>query len=430
MHVPFQALPRYEEASLALIDLYTSLGMNQEALDMAERARLAAEEGIGEEGAEGVGEGKPEEEVKLHEIFSPLGLQRFQLYRDHDRDDEIVSEFLSPLQAELTAAAQATRRAKLEQKKQHDLAREHNLLSGIPPEMDHDSEQLALEDGEPPRKKGRRRKKKLLSDSVDESQLVDLIETVAKKLVRKKRYEEATKLVRTALDTDLFPHTESEARVKNHETLRFLDVAIRSDYGDHKGAWSSMKLFCLKMPESKKPWCILNKIAIRAGTWNLNHKQLVRQLNKFKDSVPMGVLVAHHCAVAGSFRLALGQYYRAYRSEPDEPLLSLCIGITLLRMAMQKLTPNRHKVVLEAMAFMHQYARLRSAPAESDYNIARAYHQIALYHFAISSYQKVLNRSEAPTELKRSAAVNLSLIYRKSGATGLAAQLLQEYVAV
>jgi len=193
-----------------------------------------------------------------------------------------------------------------------------------------------------------------------------------------------------------------------------------------------MRQYCMKQPFNSLSWCLLNQLAIKAGSWNLNHKQLVRQLHKHKLSVPMTVLVGHHCAVAGSFRLALGEYYRAYRdpTASNDPLVSLCIGTTLLRMAMQKLTPNRHKVVLEAMAFLHQYARLRHAPAESDYNIARAYHQIALYQFAVTSYRKVLDRPEAPKELKRNAAVNLSLIYRKSGAMGLAAQLLRQYVAV
>jgi len=237
--------------------------------------------------------------------------------------------------------------------------------------------------------------------------------------------------VRTALATNIFPASSSDHGSENYkEVLRFLDVSILLKQGKSKEAWESMKKFCYHTPNLVAGWCLLNKLAIRAGTWNLNHKKYVRWTLKNPDSVPMIVLVGHHCAVAGSFRLALGSYYKGYRHMPYEPLLSLCIGITLLRMSMQKLTPNRHKVVLEAMAFLHQYARLREARAESDYNIARAYHQLGINHFAIASYQKVLDNREANTELKRNAAFNLSLIYRKSGAHNIAVQLLREYVSI
>ena len=97
---------------------------------------------------------------------------------------------------------------------------------------------------------------------------------------------------------------------------------------------------------------------------------------------------------------------------------------------MQKLTPNRHKVVVEAMAFMHQYAKHRVAPGEAHYNIARAYHQLGILHLAMESYNRVLKQRDAPHSLKRNAALNLSLIYRKSGANGLAVQLLHDYVTI
>jgi len=254
--------------------------------------------------------------------------------------------------------------------------------------------------------------------------LCKLVVEVAKTLARCGRHSEATKLARAAMGTEIFD-TASQ-----NQMLRFLDVSILWESKMYAEAWQSMRVYCLNQPYNVRAWCLLNKIAIQAGTWNLNHKQLVRQLLRHPESVPMTVLVGHHCAVAGSFRLALGEYYRAFRAMPEDPLISMCIGVTLLRMAMQKLTPNRHKAVLEAMAFLQQYVRLRGVPVESDYNIGRAYHQLGLVHLAIPRYQKVLNASGKVVNLKREAALNLSSIYRHGGANGLAAQMLRDYVSL
>jgi len=76
----WQALPRYEEASLALVELYQHMNMHQEAMEMAESARLANEEATvededeQEERAEGGASGEAAD--RLSEIFSKLGMQR------------------------------------------------------------------------------------------------------------------------------------------------------------------------------------------------------------------------------------------------------------------------------------------------------------------------------------------------------------------
>ena len=159
---------------------------------------------------------------------------------------------------------------------------------------------------------------------------------------------------------------------------------------------------------------------------------------------------------------------------------------------MQKLTPNRHKVVLEAMAFLHQYAKAHTPDAPQKATPRSTAQTLGTPHTAVPQRSRgvglqhraglpsalpeplcdrllpkgptlqrpacdtlatepehrpktsgcgpltpgrvcpwqVLNRHTAPKELQRSAAINLSLIYRRSGATGLASQLLRQYVTV
>lgn len=85
------------------------------------------------------------------------------------------------------------------------------------------------------------------------------------------------------------------------------------------------------------------------------------------------------------------------------------------------------------------------------YNIARAYHHVGLVSLATAYYEKVLSVHEndypipkLPNEnpdlidnqkpgycnLRREAAYNLHLIYKKSGALDLARQVLKDHCSV
>jgi general transcription factor 3C polypeptide 3 (transcription factor C subunit 4) len=91
------------------------------------------------------------------------------------------------------------------------------------------------------------------------------------------------------------------------------------------------------------------------------------------------------------------------------------------------------------------------ASQESLYNIARAYHHVGLVTLAAIYYEKVIaikerdypipkfenenidvNENSKPgyCDLRREAAYNLHLIYKKSGALDLARQVLKDYCSV
>jgi hypothetical protein len=67
------------------------------------------------------------------------------------------------------------------------------------------------------------------------------------------------------------------------------------------------------------------------------------------------VLVGHHCAMTGRHRLALGEYFRAYRRMPSNALLSLLIGCTYLQKVLSRRCPNSHEYVMRAFTFLFQY---------------------------------------------------------------------------
>lgn len=88
---------------------------------------------------------------------------------------------------------------------------------------------------------------------------------------------------------------------------------------------------------------------------------------------------------------------------------------------------------------------------ESLYNIARAYHHVGMVSLATTYYQKVLEirvkdypiptlpsddpdatdtKSPGYCDLRREAAYNLHLIYKKSGALDLARQVLKDHIVL
>jgi general transcription factor 3C polypeptide 3 (transcription factor C subunit 4) len=68
---------------------------------------------------------------------------------------------------------------------------------------------------------------------------------------------------------------------------------------------------------------------------------------------------------------------------------------------------------------------------ESNYNIARAFHQLGLVDLAVPYYQKVLNTTgDSDNSVKQESAYNLSLIYRSSGSLELANQILKEHITI
>lgn len=162
-------------------------------------------------------------------------------------------------------------------------------------------------------------------------------------------------------------------------------------------------------------------------------------LQKHPDSVPLMILVGHSCAMSGSYRLALGEYFKAYREFPNDPMLNLCIGLSYLNLVMNRRAANRHLLVMQAFTFLYKYYALCKGNQEANFNLGRAYHQLGLTHLAVPYYEKVLSlaseeskykKTKPEENLKKEAAYNLSLIYRASGNDALARKMLKEFLVV
>lgn len=150
------------------------------------------------------------------------------------------------------------------------------------------------------------------------------------------------------------------------------------------------------------------------------------------------ILRANYWIVSGTYKYALNDYMRNFRAKPSA-LVALLIGITYMSIAQQKYTTKKHMLISQSISFLNEYAKLREPQAfnEIQYNLGRLYHQFGMCHIAVHYYQQVLTFSNEFIEkyphhldLKREAAYNLHLIYKKSGNRELARKILNDSIVI
>uniref|UniRef100_A0A8D2Q360 General transcription factor IIIC subunit 3 n=1 Tax=Varanus komodoensis TaxID=61221 RepID=A0A8D2Q360_VARKO len=240
------------------------------------------------------------------------------------------------------------------------------------------------------------------------------------------RYKEAELLV----DSSLEYYSFYDDRQKRKELEYFgLSAAILDK--NFRKAYNYIRIMVMEHVNKPQLWNIFNQITMHSQDVR-HHRFCLRLMLKNPDNHALCILNGHNAFVSGSFKHALGQYVQAFRSNPDEPLYSLCIGLTFIHMASQKYVLKRHALIVQGFSFLQRYLSLRGSCQESFYNLGRGLHQLGLVHLAIHYYQKalelpplVLEGIEADqTDLRRDIAFNLSLIYQSSGNIRMARTLL------
>ena len=136
--------------------------------------------------------------------------------------------------------------------------------------------------------------------------------------------------------------------------------------------------------------------------------------------------VAHHCFLSRSYKPAVAEYVRLHEQFPAEPLLLLCVAVSLMQLVMSRANRERGHSALVAFGWLRAYAELADLQ-EASYNTARAYHHLALVQHAVSGYERVLELSRrrrdlqwTARDLSREAAHNLARILCASGNKDLA----------
>ncbi|KAJ8430259.1 hypothetical protein Cgig2_022717 [Carnegiea gigantea] len=167
-----------------------------------------------------------------------------------------------------------------------------------------------------------------------------------------------------------------------------------------------------------------------------------------KGFVPPRIIYGNQFTMISQHQVAAKEYLQAYKQMPENPLVNLCVGTALLNVALGFRLQNKHQCVAQGLAFLYNNLRLCENSQEALYNMARACHHVGLVSLAASYYEKVLaiRQEDCPLpklakvdrdaakppepgycDLRREAAYNLHLIYKKSGAVDLARQILKDY---
>uniref|UniRef100_A0A8D3BL31 General transcription factor IIIC, polypeptide 3 n=1 Tax=Scophthalmus maximus TaxID=52904 RepID=A0A8D3BL31_SCOMX len=246
------------------------------------------------------------------------------------------------------------------------------------------------------------------------------------------RYAEAELLVESAME--FYSFYDNKPKRKEMEFFGLSATILDRNY--YK-AYNYIRLMLMDNVNLPQLWNVFNQLTI-TSQHQRHHRFCLRLLLKHPDNHALCVLCGHNAMVSGSFKHALGQYVQAFQTHPDNPLHSLCVGLTFFHMASQKFVAKRHILVMQGFSFLWRYVELRGECQESLYNLGRALHQMGLTHLAIHYYQKALalpaqkleGIAEDQVDLSREIAFNLSLIYQASGNMEMTRQLINTHCVV
>ncbi|KAH9713314.1 tetratricopeptide repeat (TPR)-containing protein [Citrus sinensis] len=266
-----------------------------------------------------------------------------------------------------------------------------------------------------------------------------LIIDLCKTLASLHRYEDAIKIINLILKLGYgkFPVEKEE--------LYFLGAQIPCNTTDPK-LWFDGVRFMVKLhPHRLTTWNRYYKLVSRFEKIFSKHAKLLRNVRaKYRDFVPPIIISGHQFTMISHHQDAAREYLEAYKLLPENPLINLCVGTALINLALGVRLQNKHQCVAQGLAFLYNNLRLAESSQEALYNIARAYHHVGLVSLAASYYEKVLATYQKDciipgfpdhmedwkpghSDLRREAAYNLHLIYKKSGAVDLARQVLRDH---
>ncbi|KAK8509191.1 hypothetical protein V6N13_062246 [Hibiscus sabdariffa] len=282
----------------------------------------------------------------------------------------------------------------------------------------------------------------LLKDEEHQELIIDL----CKALESLERYYEALDIIKLALKSghNILPG-------EKQEQLRSLGAQMAYNTMDSKHGFDCIKHIVQQHPYSITAWNCYYKVVPRSGKTYSRHCKFLRYLrSKHRDCVPSIVISGHQFTVGSHHQDAAREYLEAYKLLPENPLINLCVGTALINLTLGFRLQNKHQTLAQGLAFLYNNLRLCESSQEALYNIGRACHHVGLVTLAVSYYEKVLatkekdhpipklpnenwdhaaenHKKDGYCDLRREAAFNLHLIYKRSGATDLARQVLKDY---
>ncbi|XP_050223397.1 uncharacterized protein LOC126673340 [Mercurialis annua] len=240
--------------------------------------------------------------------------------------------------------------------------------------------------------------------------------------------------------------------VAKKEELQSLAAQISYKTTDPKHGFEWVRSTVIEHPYSLAAWNCYYKLTLRLGKNYSKHAKFLRYMRSKHDfSVAPIVIYAHQLSMGSHHQDAAREYLTAYKLLSESHLINLCVGTSLLNLALGFRLQNKHHCLTQGLSFLYKNLQLAESSQvslqEALYNIARAYHHVGLASLAALYYEKVLeirekdysipkllietsdleNLKPVYCDLRREAAHNLHLIYKSSGAFDLARQVLKDH---
>ncbi|TQD85392.1 hypothetical protein C1H46_029080 [Malus baccata] len=409
------------KVKLKLCDIYRAKGMTKEFVDTIYHlvhASLSIE--------------SLQQKVKVkRRLTKTVLLERVKVLEDHQKENLLCRSRPVAPASDLLKAARAKKLLQKKAKVKED-KRAEAMASGVDWQSD-DS------DDDPPEEI---HKEPPLPDLLKDKEHNDLIIDLCKSLASLQRYCEALEIINLFLKA-----TRNMSSVA--EELRSLGAQIAYNTPDPEHGVNCVKYIADQHPYSNAAWNCYYKVITRLDDWYARHYKFLRnKRDKLKDCAPPSLISGHHFTKKSRHQDAVREYLEAYKLLPENPLINLCVGTALVNLALGHRLQNRHQCVAQGLAFLHSNLQLCEFSQEAFYNIARAYHQVGLVTLAAWHYDKVLamqvkdypmpklpheksesaeNKKLGYCDLRREAAFNLHLIYKKSGAVDLARTILRDH---
>lgn len=233
-------------------------------------------------------------------------------------------------------------------------------------------------------------------------------------------------------------HTSRRFFAAYPRELDFLAMLSSIYLRDSNLSYVLTKEFLNKHMDLPRAWNLFNvvlqfSVDIRYSRYLLRVFRRVELLH-----ITPAMIRANYFLLSGSYKYAINDYMCIFE-KTKSPLLALLIAITYSHLGQQKFIEKKHAIISHSLAYSSKYQELREevAPHEVHYNLARLHHHLGINHVAVHHYHKVLsysseliNQNMDYLDLKKEAAFNLHLIYKKSGNMHLARKYLYDYIVV
>ncbi|KAH8961754.1 hypothetical protein BDL97_05G064600 [Sphagnum fallax] len=277
---------------------------------------------------------------KLHKSVLSTRVQ----WLEQNQVDQVFHRFRPLLSRTDMAKASRARKKLAKMAVQKEEKKAAALAAGLDWESEEDSDEGApeVELKVPP-----------LPDLLKDEEHFQLLLQVCKTLAMLKRYWEALEIMHHTL------------RVGGHlgkpkcDELRALGAQIAYKTRDAKYGYDCVRYMVQQRPYSCSMWNCYYQVVSRSESRVPKHNKFMLQMRtKFPNCTAAMVISGHQFAMISQPQGALREYLQAFRVQPDDPFINLCIGVSFINLSLGFRLSNRNQTILQGFAFLNNYQRL------------------------------------------------------------------------